>query len=124
MINKNEKTESISYMELARRVGDMVLCNEITTVDENIYDDIKNGNIDYCIKHETREECEKDNDNCEFECIEIYQTYIINKSGADYLIRNTNEIVLYSDLLNVYVWGITHYGTGWDGVFTDIKTIN
>lgn len=33
----------ISYLELAKRIGDMILCNEIVRVDENIFDNIING---------------------------------------------------------------------------------
>lgn len=42
-------------------------------------------------------------------------------SGADYLKRNTNELVFYSEKMNLYFWGITHFGTSWDGVYTSIK---
>jgi len=114
------KNERISYMELSRRVGDMILCNQIAQADENYYDNLENGEFESC-------ECEKT--GCDIwgqaghEKIqnEIYQYYLITKNGADYLKRNTNEIVFYSDLLDVYVWGITHFGTGWDCVYTDIK---
>ena len=52
---------------------------------------------------------------------EIYQYYIISDRGAQILQDNTNEIVYYIDFLDVYVWGVTHYGTSWDYVLTDIK---
>lgn len=52
---------------------------------------------------------------------EIYQYYIISDNGADFLKRYTNEIVYYIPVLNVYIWGITHFGTSWDYVLTDIK---
>ena len=32
----------------------------------------------------------------------------------------TDEIVYYNEELDMYVWGITHYGTSWDYVLTDI----
>ena len=35
--------------------------------------------------------------------------------------RETNEIVFYSEDLDMYLWGVTHYGTSWDYVLTDIK---
>lgn len=113
--------KEISYEELAKRVGDMILCNEITNVDENIFDNIENGEFEYCFVHNKKEECDDNPEKCEFESKEIYQYYIINKSGADYLKRVSNEIILYSELLDVYVWGITHFGTPWSGVFTNIK---
>lgn len=51
---------------------------------------------------------------------EIFQYYIISDDGADILKRETNEIVYYNDELDMYVWGVTHWGTSWDYVLTDI----
>lgn len=52
---------------------------------------------------------------------EIYQYYIISYNGADFLQRYTDEIVYYIESLDMYIWGITHYGTAWDYVLTNIK---
>ena len=52
---------------------------------------------------------------------EIYQYYIISDQGADILKRYTNEIVYYIEYLDIYIWGVTHWGTSWDYVLTDIK---
>jgi hypothetical protein len=52
---------------------------------------------------------------------EIYQYFIISDSGADILKYHTNEIVYYIPVLDIYVWGVTHWGTGWDYVLTNIK---
>lgn len=52
---------------------------------------------------------------------EIYQYYIISNNGAEILKYWTNEIVFYNEELNMYVWGVTHLGTRWDYVLTDIK---
>ena len=51
---------------------------------------------------------------------EIYQYYIISDEGASILCELTNEFVFYNEELDMYVWGVTHYGTGWDYVLTDI----
>ena len=51
---------------------------------------------------------------------DIYQWYIVSQSGAN-LLQEINEIVYYNDSLNMYIWGITHYGTAWDYVLTDVK---
>lgn len=114
----------ISYSEIARRVGDMVLANELMPKLYSDYNfELFNGKEDYCVEHDTTEDCEKFNYNdCQFENYEQYQNYIISQSGAEYLARNTNEIVYYCDELGLYIWGITHFGTGWDGVFTSIKS--
>ena len=52
---------------------------------------------------------------------EIFQYYIISNSGKDILTYHTDEIVYYLPTLDSYVWGVTHYGTSWDYVLTDIK---
>lgn len=51
---------------------------------------------------------------------EIFQYYIVDNAGAD-LIRDYNVgYLFYCDKLDMYIWGITHYGTSWDYVLTDI----
>lgn len=52
---------------------------------------------------------------------DIFQFFIISEQGARILKEFTDEIVLYNSDFNLYVWGITHYGTSWDYVLTDIK---
>lgn len=52
---------------------------------------------------------------------EIFQYYIISSNGADILEQYTDEIVYYNEELDMYVWGVTHWGTSWDYVLTDIK---
>lgn len=52
---------------------------------------------------------------------EIYQYYIISDNGADILKTWTNETVFYIPGLDVYIWGVSHYGTSWDYVLTDIE---
>lgn len=52
---------------------------------------------------------------------EIYQYFIISDNGADFLKRYTDEIVYYIETLDLYIWGVTHWGTSWDYVLTDIK---
>ena len=52
---------------------------------------------------------------------DIFQYYIISDQGADILKRYTNEIVYYIEYLDIYIWGVTHWGTSWDYVLTDIK---
>lgn len=51
---------------------------------------------------------------------EVFQYYIISDQGAEILQEYTNEIVFYNDSLNMFVWGVCHYGTAWDYVLTDI----
>lgn len=51
---------------------------------------------------------------------EVFQWYIVSDSGAQIIQDYTNEILYYHDELNIYLWGVTHWGTGWDYVLTDI----
>ena len=53
-------------------------------------------------------------------CPEIYQYYIVSDSGAE-ILKKIDEIVFYNEELDMYVWGVTHWGTSWDYVLTDIK---
>lgn len=52
---------------------------------------------------------------------EIYQMFVISERGAEILQELTDEIVFYNEKLNIYIWGVTHWGTSWDYVLTDIK---
>lgn len=62
---------------------------------------------------------ESEDEEDEDYCPDVYQWYIVSDSGAD-ILQNANEIVYYNDALDMYLWGVTHYGTSWDYVLTDI----
>lgn len=62
----------------------------------------------------TELECEQDDDP------EVFQWFIVGDLGAK-LLQDINEIVYYNDTLDMYLWGVTHYGTSWDYVLTNIK---
>lgn len=55
------------------------------------------------------------------EWAEVFQYYIISDQGAEILKDYTDEILYYNETLDMYVWGVTHYGTSWDYVLTDIR---
>lgn len=63
------------------------------------------------------EELEREQD----EQKEIYQYFIISDNGAEILQEFTDDPVYYLPALNCYVWGVTHFGMPWVGVFTDVK---
>ena len=50
---------------------------------------------------------------------DIYQLFIVDSQGAE-ILEECNEIVYYNEELDMYVWGVTHYGTSWDYVLTDV----
>ena len=96
----------LDYGTLAKAF-DAVLSNDIISKTYEIgYWDTING-IEY----------DEENDTY----TDIYQYYIISSNGADILMEYTDEIIFYNEELDLYVWGVTHWGTGWDYVLTDIK---
>ena len=50
---------------------------------------------------------------------EVFQWYIVDDWGGR-LLTEINEIVYYNETLDMYLWGVTHYGTSWDYVLTNI----
>lgn len=83
-------------------VGDIVLCNNITEVDQSIWD------------------------NAEFDLdTEIYQWFLCNIS--DYNKAKAQECGLlftYSDMLDCDVLCVPHWGTSWDYVLTDCDIVD
>lgn len=51
---------------------------------------------------------------------DIYQYYIVSDNGAE-ILQEIGEIVYYNETLDMYVWGVTHYGTAWAYVLTDVR---
>lgn len=66
--------------------------------------------------NEKIEELENEQDNDP----EVFQWFIVDDWGAR-LLQQTSEIVYYNETLDMYLWGVTHYGTSWGYVLTDIK---
>lgn len=96
----------LDYLTLSKIVGDRILNNSIVPYIGFYEWEIING-------------CEENEEGY----YEVYQYYIISDSGAKFLEENTNEIVYYHEDLDMYVWGITHFGTSWDYVLTNIKLV-
>ena len=97
----------LDYATLSKIVGDFILNNEIIQATGYENWEIVSG-------------YEWDEDD---EYYEVYQYYIITDSGASFLEEYTDEIVYYNNELDMYIWGVTHYGTSWDYVLTDIKLV-
>lgn len=75
-----------------------ILENEINEINEQI-EDLEN---------------EQDNEP------EVFQWFIVDDWGARLLQQETNEIVYYNETLDMYLWGVTHFGTSWSYVLTNI----
>lgn len=53
----------------------------------------------------------------------VFSDYIISRNGYVILRDYTDELVFYNEELDIYVWAVTHYGTRWDYVLTNIELI-
>ena len=95
----------LDYLTLSKIVGDCVINNNIFQFAGFENWELTNG-------------LEEDDYG---DYIEVYQYYIVTDAGARFLEEYTDEIVYYHDELDMYLWGITHFGTSWDYVLTDIK---
>ena len=51
----------------------------------------------------------------------VLQDFIISRYGFEMLKEYTNELVFYNEELNVYIWAVTHWGTGWAYELTDVR---
>lgn len=110
------KTMDIGYWE--QESGFIDNSAEIEELEEKIEELEEQGDMEEEIEElrEKIEELEEEQDYCH----EIYQYYIVSDNGAE-LLKEINEIVFYNEELDMYVWGVTHWGTSWDYVLTDIE---
>lgn len=65
--------------------------------------------------------CGSDYDEESEEFAEVFQWFIIDGSGADMLKEYTNELVYYLPEFDMYLLGVTHWGTSWDYVSANWK---
>ena len=68
--------------------------------------------------------CGLDYDEEEDTYTEVYQYYIINYQDAERLAEYTNELVYYNEALDLYILGVTHWGTSWDYVPANWKELD
>lgn len=103
-LNEEEKrTGRVSYRRLIDRyIDDLVLCNELVNIDGALFDNMVNIEI------------EEDD--------EIYQYYLCNlgEFEREKLIEYGVSLS-YSELLDCDVLLVTHWGTSWDYVMTNVK---
>ena len=90
----------LDYQTLAKIVGDCILNNTLRSETAEDW---------YIISGEFNSE--------------VYQDYIISDRGYEVLSEYTDELVFYNEKLDIYVWGITHFGTAWSHVLTDIRLV-
>lgn len=93
--------------------------NDWTEEQQKIYDEWEE-NIQNKLEEQI-EELEREIEYLEDEHYEeVYQYYIIDSQGAELLKDYTHELVWYNEELDLYLWGVTHWGTSWDYVLTEI----
>ena len=56
----------------------------------------------------------------ELDPAEVYQWFIVSDNGAQMIQDYTDEILYYHEELDIYLWGVIHWGTSWDYVLMDI----
>lgn len=89
---------------------------------EELRDAVESGELTEEETAEELEELEAEKDDLENAMNyppEVYQWYIIDENGAR-ICREFGEIVYYNAEMDMYLWGVTHYGTSWSYVLTDI----
>ena len=91
----------ISYCKLLKSLNiydSLLLCNNIVNVEEYLFDNIVAGELE--------------------DDTEIYQYYLFDCSSYDLerIQEDTDLLVFYSEKLELYVLGVTHFGTSWDYV--------
>ena len=101
-----DNTEEIEELEEKR--------DELEGKNENSPSQILENEIDNL--NDRIEELENEQDDGQ----EVFQWFIVDDWGAR-LLQDINEIVYYNEKLDMYLWGVTHYGTSWNYVLTSIK---
>lgn len=90
MSELNKRWGIETFADLAKRVGGMILCNAMA------------GEVElYSGRYDPETE-------------EIYQWFIIEDPYI--LVNYTDERVFYHDGYDLFLWGITHFGTRWESV--------
>ena len=118
-----------SWADLAQRYS-MVLFNKVTELNDGaVLEEWQENHYQNCEAEQARdhiETCEKKNckkcteykteygDSPECSC-EVYQWYIIELSefDAEYLNKEFNLDIFYSDTVDNYILPVYHYGTSW-----------
>ena len=112
----NELQEQINDYESKIDELDSFLDNEEYTLEK--WQNIRKEISDYESKIDELQDQINDYENYEYP--EIFQYFIVDDNAAKIIKDYTNDPLFYCESLDVYIYGITHYGTSWDYVLTDI----
>lgn len=124
------KTQEIGYWELENGMIDdnseeieeleeklSFLDDELLMLDDEETEEINRINSEIVEVQEKIEELQEEQDYQ----YEIYQYYIVSDNGAEFIKQYTDDPLFYNEELDMHVWGVTHWGTSWDYVLTDVK---
>ena len=105
------KIFSTNYKVATKWCGNsLILCNDICNLDCSVYDNMRFETYDE--ENETY--------------TEIYQWFLTDcsKFDVEFLEEHFDLKFTYSEMLDLYVLCVTHYGTAWDYVYcdTDLET--
>lgn len=112
-----EKTRDIGYWEAVGVSEEYYEYNG----DEYTYEELDELRDEYDDESEEYEAILEALDNPYYH--DIFQYYIVSDNGAE-ILAEAGEIVYYNEELDMYVWGVTHWGTAWDYVLTNIRIEN
>ena len=109
--------------------------NKVFGVEVSAYG-LEHGRLDYAALANILEDCIPNNTvrdatlfdweivNGDFGDDVVFHDYIISDYGYRILKEYTDELVFYNENLDIYVWGVTHTGTNWRYVLTDIELVD
>ena len=115
VLNNNimEQTADLGYWEQVSGMIDN--SEEIEEIREQIEEQDEETSDKIRELEEQIEELEREQD----EPGEVFQWYIVSDPGSR-ILEEAGEIVYYNETLDMYLWGVTHWGTSWDYVLTNI----
>lgn len=111
-----ENTCEIGYWEQENGIIDN--SEEIEELEEQI-EDLEEGFEEYTDIQEKIDELKEEHERLYNQ--EIFQYFIVSDQGAEMIKQYTEDPLFYNETLDMYVWGITHCGTAWSYVLTDVK---
>lgn len=111
-----QKTWEIGYWDQVNGIIDN--SEEIEELEEQI-EDLEEDSEEYKNIQEQIEELKEEQEQSYDQ--DIFQYFIVSDQGAEMIKQYTNDPLFYNETLDMYVWGVTHWGTSWDYVLTDVR---
>ena len=111
----------IDYQDDIDELEDQIAKLDDQRIQEEEKDDPDNDKIDQL--SDKIDELEKDVDELQYEMDnppEVFQWFIVDNHGFQ-ILEEVGEVVYYNEELDLYLWGVTHCGTSWDYVLTNVK---